>query len=52
MAQIEGDFEKGIDQGSHDALTVIVRAALLHGQQQQDHHQQHDHRPQAGGCVI
>lgn len=23
MAQIEGDFEKGLDQGSHDALTVI-----------------------------
>jgi uridine phosphorylase len=27
MAQIEGDFEKGIDQGSHDALAVIHRAA-------------------------
>jgi len=24
MAQIEGDFEKGIDQGSHDAFEVIV----------------------------
>ncbi|MBZ0280772.1 MAG: nucleoside phosphorylase [Anaerolineae bacterium] len=23
MAQIEGDFEKGLDQGSHDALEVI-----------------------------
>lgn len=23
MAQIEGDFEKGLDQGSHDALVVI-----------------------------
>jgi uridine phosphorylase len=23
MAQIEGDFEKGLDQGSHDALAVI-----------------------------
>jgi len=23
MAQIEGDFEKGLDQGSHDALQVI-----------------------------
>jgi uridine phosphorylase len=24
MAQIEGDFEKGLDQGSHDALEVIT----------------------------
>ena len=23
MAQIEGDFEKGLDRGSHDALEVI-----------------------------
>jgi purine-nucleoside phosphorylase len=23
MAQIEGDFEKGLDQGSHDALMVV-----------------------------
>jgi uridine phosphorylase len=27
MAQIEGDFEKGLDQGSHDALTVIALTA-------------------------
>jgi uridine phosphorylase len=27
MAQIEGDFEKGIDQGSHDALAVIGMTA-------------------------
>jgi uridine phosphorylase len=27
MAQIEGDFEKGTDQGSHDALTVISATA-------------------------
>jgi uridine phosphorylase len=27
MAQIEGDFEKGADQGSHDALAVIHLAA-------------------------
>ena len=27
MAQIEGDFEKGLDQGSHDALKVVVLAA-------------------------
>jgi len=27
MAQIEGDFEKGLDQGSHDALKVILLAA-------------------------
>ncbi|MCK6580793.1 MAG: nucleoside phosphorylase [Anaerolineae bacterium] len=27
MAQIEGDFEKGRDQGSHDALEVIGMAA-------------------------
>ncbi len=27
MAQIEGDFEKGLDQGSHDALEVITLAA-------------------------
>lgn len=27
MAQIEGDFEKGHDQGSHDALEVIEAAA-------------------------
>jgi uridine phosphorylase len=27
MAQIEGDFEKGLDQGSHDALEVIGRVA-------------------------
>ncbi len=27
MAQIEGDFEKGLDQGSHDALSVITRTA-------------------------
>lgn len=27
MAQIEGDFEKGLDQGSHDALEVIERTA-------------------------
>lgn len=27
MAQIEGDFEKGVDQGSHDALEVIVRTS-------------------------
>ncbi len=27
MAQIEGDFEKGLDQGSHDALQIIVLAA-------------------------
>jgi uridine phosphorylase len=27
MAQIEGDFEKGRDQGSHDALEVIGRVA-------------------------
>ena len=27
MAQIEGDFEKGVDQGSHDALTVISATA-------------------------
>ncbi len=27
MAQIEGDFEKGLDQGSHDALKVIGLAA-------------------------
>lgn len=26
MAQIEGDFEKGLDQGSHDALEVISLA--------------------------
>jgi uridine phosphorylase len=28
MAQIEGDFEKGLDQGSHDALQIIVLAAM------------------------
>ncbi|MEZ4667733.1 MAG: nucleoside phosphorylase [Anaerolineae bacterium] len=27
MAQIEGDFEKGLDQGSHDALQVISLTA-------------------------
>ncbi|MEO8391369.1 MAG: nucleoside phosphorylase [Chloroflexota bacterium] len=27
MAQIEGDFEKGVDQGSHDALEVIALTA-------------------------
>lgn len=27
MAQIEGDFEKGLDQGSHDALEVVTIAA-------------------------
>lgn len=27
MAQIEGDFEKGLDQGSHDALLVISLTA-------------------------
>lgn len=27
MAQFEGDFEKGLDQGSRDALTVITLAA-------------------------
>lgn len=27
MGQIEGDFEKGVDQGSHDALNVIRQAA-------------------------
>lgn len=27
MAQIEGDFEKGLDQGSHDALEVISLTA-------------------------
>lgn len=27
MAQIEGDFEKGRDQGSHDALEVVGRVA-------------------------
>ncbi len=27
MAQIEGDFEKGVDHGSHDALTVISATA-------------------------
>ncbi|MDX1992954.1 MAG: nucleoside phosphorylase [bacterium] len=27
MAQMEGDFEKGLDQGSHDALEVIRRIA-------------------------
>jgi uridine phosphorylase len=27
MGQIEGDFEKGVDQGSHDALDVIRQAA-------------------------
>lgn len=27
MAQIEGDFEKGRDQGSHDALEVIALTA-------------------------
>ena len=27
MAQVEGDFEKGLDQGSHDALRVIGVAA-------------------------
>jgi len=27
MAQVEGDFEKGIDQGSHDALEVITLTA-------------------------
>jgi uridine phosphorylase len=27
MAQIEGDFEKGVDQGSHDALEVISLTA-------------------------
>jgi uridine phosphorylase len=27
MAQIEGDFEKGLDQGSHDALSVISMTA-------------------------
>ena len=27
MALIEGDFEKGVDQGSHDALTVISATA-------------------------
>lgn len=27
MAQIEGDFEKGLDQGSHDALEVIELTA-------------------------
>jgi uridine phosphorylase len=27
MARIEGDFEKGVDQGSHDALAVIACAA-------------------------
>ena len=32
MAQIEGDFEKGIDQGSHDALKIIILAAQIWGQ--------------------
>lgn len=27
MGQIEGDFEKGLDQGSHDALRVIAMTA-------------------------
>ena len=27
MALIEGDFEKGLDQGSHDALEVISLTA-------------------------
>ena len=27
MAQIDGDFEKGLDQGSHDALLIIGLAA-------------------------
>lgn len=28
MAQIDGDFEKGVNQGSHDALEVISAAAF------------------------
>jgi hypothetical protein len=27
MAQTEGDFEKGLDQGSHDALEVMQLTA-------------------------
>jgi hypothetical protein len=29
MAKVEGDFEKGIDNGSQDALALIVAAAKI-----------------------
>ena len=35
MAQIEGGFEKGIANGSHDALNVVARIARAWLDQQQ-----------------